>query len=151
MFDWLRNTSQWLDVVEEATWDGTVWIAIPTLTPIKDITQWATVTAGTSPAPTSTDYDDFISDMNSAEWDAFVVAQGVLPRMFLVVDSSNTIHEAMRDWALSMRSEGYPIAIVSGCAWGDHVLGAGNSTAPEWRTARLNSEDFQLCAGGWEY
>lgn len=151
VFDWIRNSSKWIDVVQDAAWTGAAWIALAADTCIKEIAVWAAPTDGTSPAPVLADYTDWITDMDATEWDEFVASQGVFPRLFYVADHLSTVHAAMRAWAVSKRVEGYPVAIMSGCAWGDHVIGAGNDTAPEFRAAALNNQDFALAAGGKDF
>jgi len=116
---------------------------------IKDVAAaWTGTTAGTSPAVSSGDHTAFIEDLDDAEWDNFLARHQIIPQAFLVVDSSSTNQGSWRDWAVTKRAEGYPVSITAGCAWGDTVIDAGNDTAPEFRSAALNSQDVMLCAGG---
>lgn len=151
VFDWIRNESQWIDVVEEATWSGVTWIALAAATPIKEIAVWAAPVKAVSPSPSSTDYDDMITDMGEAEWDRFVTDYGVIPRLFLVVDSATAVHTSMRDWTIAKRLEGWPIAVVTGRAWGDIVAQGGGATDPTVNARTLNHQDFMLCAGGLDW
>jgi hypothetical protein len=150
IIDWI-NESKWLGATKQtATFTGA--LLVPTaIKPIKEIAVWESPVVGTSPAPSSTDYDDLITLLDAGGWEDFIIRYGVIPRLFCLVDDSSTIHGSFRDWAIAKRAEGYPIAIVSGCAWGDTALSASNDTNPIYRARALNSQDFQLVAGGLDY
>jgi len=147
LVDWLRDTSQILDVAKEGTFSDVLWDPIVGAA-LKDLSALTPV-GGTSPAGTVTEHDDFIGDLDASVWDDFVMDQEQVPRAFHVVSSSSSIHSSWRDWAISKRTEGYPIYVVAGAAWGDVVLDAGDDTDPKFRTGNLDSQDFALVVGGW--
>lgn len=149
-YQWFQGTSEFIGAKKEATFNGATaaLVALAAATPLKDITAWGAATAGASPEPTSTEYTDFISDMDAVEWDAFLAREKVIPRMFYLVDPSSTVHASFRDWAVAKRSEGFPIFIVTGCEWGDTDLAAGGDTNPTVRLAALDSQDVMLACGG---
>ncbi len=149
VFDWFNDTSKIIGSKKEATFSNAILIAI-TEAPFKEVAGHAAPTAGTSPAGSVTEHDDFIGDLDASEWDAFLLLYGLVPQAFLIGDDSSTIHASWRDWATTKRAEGFPVSITAGCTWGDTVTGAGNDTAPEFRAAALNSQDFMLCAGGMD-
>lgn len=149
LVDWVNNSSKLFIAVKAGTFSNpAALIAVASATVLKDIAAWSTVTKGTSPAPTSSDYTSFVALMEATAWDLFVQQEGVLPQAFYVADSSSTIHATMRDWAIDKRAEGHPISVTTGGAWGDVVLSAGNDTDPLYRANALNSQDVMLCAGG---
>lgn len=150
LFQWIVASSSYLYATKHANFTDVTLITIASLTPLKDITTWGTMTPGTSPAPTATDVTNFITDMDEAEWDAFVEERGKIPRAFYLAMSSSTAHGSMRDWAVAKRAAGYPIRFMSGGDWGDVVLGAGNSTDPAFRLAALNSQDVAIAFGGFD-
>lgn len=136
--------------VKHANFTDAIPATISSATPLKEITAWGTVTKGVSPAPTGSDVDAFIALMNGGELDAFKLREQLVPQTYLLVDSSATNHGKLRDYATAERTRIYgdPISVTAGCAWGDTVVGAGNSTDPTFRAASLNSQDVQLAAGG---
>lgn len=149
LIDWLNTTSKHWTAV--ATAAAALPATVATATAIKDLgSTWGTFTAGTAPAPTDTELADFVSVMNAGEWARFVVDQGVLPRAYCLLSSDATMHATMRDYAIAERARGeqYAISVTTGCAWGDVVVGAGDTTAPEYRAATLNSQEVDLCANG---
>lgn len=136
---------------KESGFTSAVPITVGTATPLKDISAWGTVTDGTSPAPTSSDVDDFITLMDATgSTDLRTLVNGV-PRLYYLASSDSTAHASMRDWAIVQRDAGYPIQVVTGCAWGDVDLTADDNTNPTVRAAALDSQDMQLCAGGVDY
>lgn len=147
MFDWINNESQLLGATKAGTWTGAALVNV-SVAAIKDISGWGTVTPGTSPAPTASDYSSFVSLMDGSLWDQFIQDERVVPQCFLAITSSSTAHGTMRDWAVAKRTEGYPIRVFTGCAWGDVVTGASDDTNPTYRSANLNNQDIVLCAGG---
>lgn len=148
MIDWLNGSSKYLGFSKHAAFTGASLITLAAATPLKEIAAWGAVVKGTSPAPTSSDYDAIITLMDASEWDAFALAQGLIPQAFLVLSSSSTVHASFRDWAIAKRTEGYPISITTGCAWGDTSTSASNDTNPIHRAAALNSQDVLLTADG---
>lgn len=149
MIDWLNEESQYLGAHKEGTFSNPASvIAVSSATVLKEISAWGTVVPGESPAPTDGDYDDFIALMDASAWDLFVSTALVVPQAFCALTASSTAQGALRDWAQAKRTEGYPISVTAGCAWGDVVIGAGDDTDPVFRARALNSQDFMLCAGG---
>jgi len=149
--DWLNGSaSTLLGAKKEATFSGAVPINVPEA-PLKEIAAWTTVTVGTSPDPTSSDYAALVTLMDDSGWDDFMLQTGKVPQAFLLVDSSSTVHATMRDWAIAKRGEGYPISITTGCDWGDTDMSAANDTNPTFRANVLNSQDILLMAGGLDY
>lgn len=149
MVDWFNDESEFLNFQTAATFSSpATLVAVAASTPLKEIAVWGGATAGTSPAPTSSDYDDIITALDATEWDQFALDWAVLPQAFLVVDSSSTVHQAFRDWAIAKRTEGFPVSVTVGCAWGDIDLGAVGDTNPTVRAVALNSQDVMLAACG---
>lgn len=148
MIDWIQKSSHELEAKKEATFSAAALLTVSSATALKDITAWGTVTNGTSPSSGVADYNAFITDQDESQWDAFAEETQKYPRGFLAVSSASTVHGALRDWAVTKRNEGYPIAAVVGCGWGDVVVGAGDDTDPKYRAGVLNSQDVQLVAGG---
>ncbi len=148
MVTWIQESSEYLEAKTEVTFSGAAIIVLATATPIKDVAVWAAPTDGTSPASTSTEYDDFITLIDATGWDEFAESEQVVPQAFYAATDSSTAHGALRDWAIAKRAEGYPVSITTGVGWGDVVLDAGNDTDPKFRLAALNSQDVCLCVGG---
>jgi hypothetical protein len=148
LLDWLQNESEFLNGTKHAAFTGALPIAIATATPLKDITTWGTVTAGTTPSATSTNHTDFIALLDSSETDLFALERQSIHQAFLILDGSSTVHGSWRDWAIAKRGEGYAVSVITGARWGDIVVGAGDDTDPLFRAATLNSQDVACCAGG---
>jgi len=147
--DWVNQFSKLFIAVKHAAFTNPAAIvALASATVLKDISAWSTVTKGTSPAPTASDYTAFVALMEASAWDQFIQDTGTKPQSFYIADSSSTIHGTMRDWATDKRAEGNNISMTTGCAWGDTVVSAGNDTDPGFRGAALNSQDFMICAPG---
>lgn len=127
---------------------GVVPASIASLTPFKDISAWATVTAGTAPAMTTANVTTFTAALDTSLWTRFVQDFGTLPRSFFLVSSSSTNHATLRDYTIARRSAGFPISVVAGCAWGDTSTSSGTDTSPNYRSGVLNSQDFILVANG---
>jgi hypothetical protein len=125
-------------------------LPIDVATPIafKDITAWGAVVVGTSPAPTSTDVQNFVDLMNGGEFDAFAVREQALPNTYLLAVGDSASHVVMRDYATAERTRGFPINLTTGVRWGDTDLAAGDDTNPTVRSAALDSQDTMLIAGG---
>jgi hypothetical protein len=152
LFDFLNSSScSYWRAKKESSYTGALPISISTATPLKDISAWSTVTDGTSPAPTASDVDDFITLMDDTGSQDLRAAAQAIPRLYLLAMSDSAGHAAMRDWAITQRTDGYAIQVVTGCAWGDTDLAATDSTNPTYRAGLLNSEDMILCAGGLDY
>lgn len=148
LLDWLQNESEYLNGLKHAAFTGALPITIGTATALKDISTWSTNTPGTTPAATSTDHTDFITDLDASEWDQFALETQSIAQAFLIVDGSSTIHASWRDFAVAKRTEGYAISVTTGARWGDVEIGAGNDTDPLFRLAALNSQDVCLAIGG---
>jgi hypothetical protein len=149
--DWFNTNPASKDLfiaVKESGFNSAVPITVGTALPLKEISAWGTVTKGTSPAPTSSDYDDFIVNMNAGGWARFAIDQQSLPRAYYTSATDTTSHGALRDYAVAERTRGYPISVTAGPAWGDVVIGAGDSTDPTFRAASLNSQDVSLWTMG---
>jgi len=149
LVDWLRDESAYLDAAKEATFSDATLDALATATPMKQITSgtWNNATVGTSPASTSGSHDALITLLDTA-WDDFSLENQALPRSWCIVSSDSTVHASWRDWATAKRTEGWPVNITVGAAWGDTSLTAGNSTDLTYRAQQLNSEDVLLAAPG---
>lgn len=117
-------------------------------TPLKEITAWDTATAGTAPATVDSDATSLVALLDGGAWDRFLNTEQLIPQAFLWADGDDTRHGTMRDYAIARRTAGYPISVTTGCNWGDIVVGAGDTTAPEFRAITLNSQDVALCANG---
>ncbi len=149
MVDWLNDESDHLGFQKDAGFTNPAsLVALATATPIKEIAAWGAPTAGTSPAATTGDHQTFITNLGASDWDDFALENQVLPQAFLVLSANSTTHGDWRDWAVEKRTEGFPVSITTGCAWGDTALAAGGDTNPKVRAAALNSQDVALCAGG---
>lgn len=149
MVDWFNDESDWLGFQTAVTFSNPATLtALAVSTPIKQIAAWSTATAGTSPAATSADHTTFIANLDATDFDAFAIDQQVIPQAFLVLSSSSTVHGLWRDWSIAKRTEGQPVSITVGCAWGDTVIAAVDDTSPSVRAMALNSENVMLCAGG---
>lgn len=150
LIDWINDNSKILAAHKEigTFTNSAAVIAIASDTVLKEIATWGTVTVGTSPSVTSSDYTAFITLMQASAWDQFAIVYGLIPQAFCALDSSSTIHGLLRDWAIDKRAEGSPISVVVGTAWGDTVIAASDDTNPIFRARALNSQDMQLCAGG---
>jgi len=136
---------------KESGFTGALPITVGTSTPLKDISAWGTVVDGTSPAPTSSDVDDFITLMDATGTSDLTALTNASARLYHLATSDSTAHTAMRAWAVLRRAAGYPIAVVTGCAWGDTSTSASDSTSSIYRAGLLNSQDVMLCAGGVDY
>lgn len=148
--DYLNELDPYFRAVQHANFSNAAPASIASPTPLKEVTAWGTVTAGTAPAVTNTQLAGFLSLMNAGEWGEFCNREQLIPQTYCLLSSSSTLHGTMRDYAQAERTRGYPISVTVGCAWGDTEIGAGNDTAPEFRAAALNSQDVMLCAGGMD-
>ncbi|MFA5801219.1 MAG: hypothetical protein WC911_01950 [Thermoleophilia bacterium] len=158
LYDWL-NTDPAAKLVlgskKESTYTGTRPTTIAAATLMKEIATWGANTAGTSPKPALTDFTDFITDMDASAWDDFIQVYDDVPRLFYVVDPTNTVHEAMRNWAIAKRSSttpgDYSIKVLTGCAWGDVVVASGTTTSPTFRAQAIDNQDVVLVANGFNW
>jgi hypothetical protein len=151
-FQYLQNDSKYLFATKHAAFTNATLISVASLTCLKDITAWSSVTLGVSPTPTASDVANFITDMDESEWEAFILDMQKIPHAFYVGLSSSTAHASMRDWATAKRILGpdEAISVTSGAGWGDVVLAAGDDTDPLFRLAALNSQDFMLAIAGMD-
>lgn len=150
MMDWFNEESEYLGFQKDA---GTftnpaALIALATATPLKEIAAWGVVVPGTSPASTSGNHTTLLGSLDSTDWDRFALDQQVIPRAFLVLSSSSTIHGLWRDWAIAKRTLGESVSVDVGCAWGDVDVSASNDTNPGVRAAALDCDSVSLWAGG---
>ena len=150
LIDWINSTRVLKAQRIAASFTGALPIAIASLTALKDISTWGTMTPGTAPASSASTYTDFVSAMNDGLWERFITQARVFPRAWYVGSSASDTHAVWRDYALQERaaSRGYPISVTTGCAWGDTDLSASNSTNPVYRSGLLNSQDIDLGASG---
>lgn len=125
--------------------------AVASFTPLKEISAWSTVTKGVSPAATSTQVTAFVTQMNAGGWDDFLLQHDVIPQAYFLAMGDSTSHGLMRDYAITERARGFPISVMAGVRWGDHVIGAGDDTDPKFRTAALNSQDCSIWGPGFDY
>lgn len=147
LLDNVNRDSDVLSAHAEATFTGIAAPLAQVEKAIKEAATWATATAGTSPAPTSTDSAAFIASRGTW-WPQFAKRNQVIPRAWFLVSSDEAVHEDFRDYAIAERTRGYPIEVTSGCAWGDVDVAASDTTNPGDRAETLNCQDFHLCAGG---
>ena len=150
LVDWLNDTSKHIGASKAATFSNAALLT-QAEKPMKEVSAWGTVVPGASPAGTLTEHNDFISDLDSKEWDAFLLREQIVPRAFLLVESLTTVHAAWRDWAITKRAAGYPVSITTGCDWGDTNLAGAGSTNPKVRATALDNQDIDLWAGGMDY
>lgn len=117
---------------------------------IKEVSEWNTATAGTAPATVDSDATSWVTLMDGGARERFDTTEGVVAYAFLLADSDDTRHGTFRDYAITRAASDdmNQIAIVTGVGWGDKVPGAGDTTAPDYRAATLNSQYISLCAGG---
>lgn len=146
--DIINDKSQLLIAVKHANFDGTIPDNVGTTTALVKIADWSTVTAGTSPDATSTDYTNFVGLLNAGDWDAFVVQEQVIPHSYCLATGDSASHAVMRNYAIAERTRGYPIWVCAGVRWGDTSLSAGDDTEPTFRTAALDNQDFTLVGPG---
>lgn len=149
MIDTINNFSKLIIAVKHANFTNAKPITTPRK-PLIEISTWGAVVDGTSPAPTDTDLDDFITSLQATEWARFCIREQVIPQTYLLVSDDPTQHAAMRDYAASERIRGYPISVTSGCAWGDTDLASSTTTNPKVRTGALNSDDCMIVANGMD-
>lgn len=151
-FTWARYTSKLIDCTKTGTYTGAAPLAyLSSATPLKQISTWGTVTPGESPVATATDFADLVTLLDAGMYDDFALAEQRLMRTFLIVTSSSTAHATMATWARSMRNRRRPVSITAGCAWGDVVVAASDTTSPVFRAQALNNQDFMLVANGMSF
>lgn len=150
LVDSINTTSKLMLAEVLGTFSNAVPIDVPLAIPLKDIPVWGAVTVGTSPAATATDVAAFITQMNAGDWRSFALRFRLLPQSYLLAMPDAASHIAMRDYATAERLRGFPISVVTGGAWGDVVLDAGDSTDPLFRASGLNSQDVMLAIGGMD-
>jgi hypothetical protein len=151
-FTWARYTSRLIDCTKTGTYTGAAPVAyLSSATPLKQISTWGTVTPGESPAATATDFADLITLLDAGMYNDFALAEGRLMRAFFIGTSSATAHASFGTWARSMRTRRRPVNVTAGCAWGDVVVSASDSTSPVYRARALNNQDFCLVANGMSY
>lgn len=112
------------------------------------ITDWDTVTKGTSPAFTATDSAAFVALMNAGGWEAFLSEYQRIPRIYYVGSALMAVHEDWRDYALSERARGFPVMVVTGADTGDLDLTGDDSGDLTYRAESIDNQDVALCATG---
>jgi hypothetical protein len=151
LIDWINaNGGTALRAQRHASFTGALPIAVSSLTPMKDISGWGTRTLGTSPSASASDIQDFLDDLDERLYEDFEDAVKAPPRAFFFGTSDATAHANISTWLRAQRALGtgaYASAIV-GCAWGDTVLSASDSTSPIYRARQLNNQDMRLVACG---
>lgn len=151
LVDWI-NTTGVVGAHKHANFSGVLPIAVSSQTPLKEISAWSTVTAGTSPAATSTDHTNFVAQLIASGWSEFQIAEGgALPMLFAVGDSSSTIHATWRDYAITAYQQHVYTQIVTGCRFTDTATGASDDTNPGYRALTLGNQDVRLCAGQLDF
>ena len=148
IIDTVNAQSEILWAVKHANFTNADPVNVSTATALNAISAWGTVTAGTSPAHTDADVTAFIALMNAEAYGDFAADRGLLPQAYYLASSDRSQHEAMRDYAEAEATRGFPISVMSGVGWGDHVLDAGDDTDPLFRAASLDSDYFGIAAPG---
>lgn len=151
LIDWINaNGGTALRAQRHGNFTGALPIAVSSLTPMKDVSGWGTKTLGTSPAASASDIQDFLDDMDERLYDDFVDAVGQPPREWFLGSSDATAHANMSTWLRTQRatSTARGAAVTLGCAWGDIVLSASDSTSPAYRARQLDNQDVRLVAVG---
>jgi hypothetical protein len=148
LIDYLNSFDPLYRAVVHANFTNAAPDAIATPTPLKEITAWGTVIAGTAPAPTDADVDAFIAMMNAGEWAEFAETRQLVPQTYCLLSGDSSQHAAMRDYAAAERTRGFPISVMVGGRWGDIVLAAGDDTDPLFRASSLNSDSVALAICG---
>lgn len=134
--------------VLHANFTGADPIDVASLTPLKEISAWGTVVLGTAPATTDGDATSWVTLMDGGARVRFENATQSIAQAFLLADSDDTRHGTLRDYAIARKTAGYEISVTTGCAWGDTVVDAGDTTDPGFRSATLNHMAVAICAGG---
>lgn len=148
VIDWIKANSLLLGASPHADFTDAALIAVNSAARILDLgSTWGTVVAGTSPAPTTSDYTTFVTSLLATEYDAFVERTGVMPRLFLVLDSATAVHAAIATLTTELAALGRDIQVYTGCGYTDTVVAATDSTSPVWRAQQLNSQDIYIAAG----
>ena len=151
LIDWLNSTQvngmRVFRAQRRGTFTGALPIAVSSLTPVKQVAAWGTVTLGTSPAASASDYADFIDDLTTL-LPQFIAAVKAIPRAWFAGTTSLTAQQSWRNYAITQRADNKPISVTVGCAWGDVDLTASDSTNPIYRAGQINSEDVDLVACG---
>jgi len=114
---------------------------------LEGATTWGAVTVGTSPAQTAADYTAFVTALLASEFDAFVLREGYIPRIWLATTADSASHGHMVTLADQLRVEGKPIQIYTGALYTSDSLTAGDATDLLFRSAALNSQEIYLCGG----
>ena len=152
LIDYFNDESSVFRAVIHANYTGALPATVATPTAIKDLgATWGTFTTGTAPAVTDADVTAFVARLNAGDWDQFLVREQLIPQTYCLADSDVDRHATMRDYSIAERIRGYGVSVTTGCAWGDHVIAAGDTTDPTFRSAALNSQDVMLAAGGLDY
>lgn len=133
-----------------ASFTGALPIAVSALTPLKDVSTWGTRVLGTSPSASASDIQDFLDDLDERLYEDFITEVGAAPRAFFYGTSDTTAHANISTWLRAQRDAGTAssASAIVGCAWGDTVLAASDSTSPVYRARQINNQDMRLVAPG---
>lgn len=114
---------------------------------------------GTNPYDTSAGKQEFgaLSDYTNIaaafkDWQKdFYLNNKIKIRVIYIDSYEETTNAVFRDLAITMREARSPIIVISGTAWGDTDLTTTTSTNPIKRAKSLNSDNYVLCAGGFDF
>lgn len=151
VIDWINaNGGTALRAQRHANFTGVLPIAVSALTPMKDIGVWGTKALGTSPAGSASDIQDFLDDLDEQLFEDFVAAVGVQPREWFFGTSDGTAQANVSTWLRTQRalSEAAGAAATVGCAWGDTVISASDSTSPTYRARQSDNQDLRIVTPG---
>ncbi len=71
-------------------------------------------------------------------------------RLYYFDSYDSNVHTVFRDLAIQRRTDGVPICVIGGTAWGDINTTGDVDTNPCYRAKNLNNDGFVLCGGGAE-
>lgn len=145
--DWVNTYSEYLGSAPHDDFTNAALLAVSSAARILDISAWGTVTAGTSPAQTASDYSAFVTAWLAGDFDDFVATEGIRPRIFHAGTGDATAHSNLLSLVQEMRTIGSPIQIYTGARYTDTSLTAGDATDLTYRARTLNSQDVYLCGG----
>lgn len=108
-------------------------------------------TRGTSPAVATADYQTIAGTLK--QWSReFLTANKINFRMFSLISSDSTAHGLLATAMVGLRAnpESNPCQVVAGTALGDTLETGSADTNPGYRAYNLNTDEFQLCAIGFD-
>lgn len=144
---WLNQTG-YVVAEKQESYDGDITL-IETISEYLGLISGAT--KGTSPTATETAEGDFVNCALTLDrlLEEFTSYTGGRVRIVNVVSGKPEVHGAFLSLANSVRTNEYPIVVVSGCELGDINLPKTNSSHPIQRAKGLNSDDFVLAGMGY--